>query len=111
MAPRAPLLETLTLRGLELAPPQVWGGIRLVPLLREHVREDLRLAKRSYDEDAMVVSLEGELLAPGPLQESGAASGGDRRSSRRPELHGPAEASSSTQARVDHRNATAPNRP
>jgi len=65
MTAHAPLLEAAELRGLELAPSQVWGGIRIVPLLRREIREDLRLAKRSYDEDLMVVSLDGELIAPG----------------------------------------------
>lgn len=65
MTARTPLLETAVLRGLEVAPSQVWGGIRIVPLLRQEIREDLRLAKRSYAEDLMVVSLDGELLAPG----------------------------------------------
>lgn len=59
------LLEQLTLRGLELAPAQVWGGIRLVPLLRREIREDLRLGKRDYDEDLAVVALEGKPMAPG----------------------------------------------
>lgn len=65
MGTHSPLLEAVVLRGLEVAPSQVWGGIRIVPLLRKEIHEDLRLAKRSYDEDVMVVSLNGELLAPG----------------------------------------------
>jgi hypothetical protein len=60
-----PMLEPLELRGLELAPSQVYGGVRLVPVLRREVREDLRLGKREYRDDAMVVSLDGELMAPG----------------------------------------------
>ncbi len=59
------LLEQITLRGLELAPSQVWGGVRLVPLLRRDIREDLRLGKREYEDGMMVVSLDGELMAPG----------------------------------------------
>lgn len=62
---REKLLETLELRGLELAPPQTWGGIRLVPLLREHARDDLRLARRSYANELAIVSLDGERRAPG----------------------------------------------
>ena len=58
-------LESISLRGLTVAPPQVWGGIRLVPLLRNHVRADLRLAARKYAEDGTLVALEGEPLAPG----------------------------------------------
>lgn len=65
MGARPPLLETLVLRGLDVAPSQVWGGIRIVPLLRMDIREDLRLARRAYDDDLMVVSLDGELMAPG----------------------------------------------
>jgi hypothetical protein len=58
-------MDVLSLRGLELAPPQVSGGVRIVPLLRTHVREDLRLAQRSYADKVAVVSLDGELRAPG----------------------------------------------
>lgn len=58
MARRWPVLENLSLRGLHAAPSQVCGGIRLVPLLREQVREDLRLARRSYSEDLAIVQLE-----------------------------------------------------
>jgi hypothetical protein len=58
-------MKTLTLQGLDLAPAQIWGNLRLVPLLRRRVREDLRLARRRYDEPLGVVSLDGELLAPG----------------------------------------------
>jgi hypothetical protein len=65
MAARSSLLESIDLRGLEAAPCQVWGGVRIVPLLRRQVRPDLRLAKRAYDEDVMVVSLEGGLLDAG----------------------------------------------
>lgn len=59
------ILREVSLRGLELAPPQVWGGIRLVPVLRKEVREDLRLAKREYGEQVTIVSLYGELESPG----------------------------------------------
>ncbi len=57
-------LDRISLAGLELAPPQVWGGIRVVPLLRASSHHDLRLGKRRYD-DVAVVSLDGELNAPG----------------------------------------------
>jgi hypothetical protein len=43
------LLETIAFHNLEIAPSQIWGAIRLVPLLRKDFREDLRLAKRSYN--------------------------------------------------------------
>ena len=45
------LLNNLTLRGLELAPSQVCGAIRLVPVLRQNVRSDLRLAQQRYNEN------------------------------------------------------------
>lgn len=48
------LLETIALGNLEIAPSQIWGAIRLVPLLRKNFREDLRLAKRSYDSQVIV---------------------------------------------------------
>lgn len=59
------LLEAITLRGLDCAPCQTWGAIRLVPLCKREVRGDLRLAKRGYDDAAAVVSLAGEAMAPG----------------------------------------------
>ncbi|MEZ4361538.1 MAG: hypothetical protein R3B48_15230 [Kofleriaceae bacterium] len=65
MTAKQPLLSEVALRGLELAPSQVWGGVRLVPLLRREIRDDLRLTKRSYDEAVTVVSRDGELLEPG----------------------------------------------
>lgn len=52
------LLDSIPLKGLTMAPPQVLGGIRLVPLLRDELREDLRLAKREYDEDLGIVKLD-----------------------------------------------------
>ncbi len=57
--------RTLKLQGLDLAPAQTYGNVRLVPLLRREVRADLRLARRSYDEPLGVVSLDGEIGAPG----------------------------------------------
>jgi hypothetical protein len=51
--------------GLRLAPSQVWGSIRLVPVLRDEVRGDLRFARRTYDDDLAVVSLKGGLMEPG----------------------------------------------
>ncbi len=65
MANKAPLLKTLTLQGLEIAPSQVWGAIRIVPLLRHQVRGDLRLTKRTYDDDFTMVSLKGDPLSEG----------------------------------------------
>lgn len=65
MSVKPPLIETLALSGLEIAPSQVCGSVRLVPLLRRNAPGDLRLAKRAYAEDVAVVSLDGPLLAPG----------------------------------------------
>jgi hypothetical protein len=65
MGQKAKLLTELALRGLEIAPSQVRGAIRIVPLLRPRVRQDLRLLRRTYNENVAVVSLEGEMMAPG----------------------------------------------
>ncbi|KFA90537.1 ARPP-2 domain-containing protein [Archangium violaceum] len=51
--------------GLRLAPSQVWGSIRLVPVLRDEVRGDLRFARRTYNDDLTIVSLKGGLMEPG----------------------------------------------
>ena len=48
----------LDLTGLDPAPPQVLGSVRLVPLLRREVRPDLRLARRTYDEPLGVVEVD-----------------------------------------------------
>jgi hypothetical protein len=48
------LLEIIAFHNLEIAPSQIWGAIRLVPLLRKDFREDLRLAKRSYNSPVAV---------------------------------------------------------
>ena len=61
MAKKLPLLETISLKGLDIAPSQVWGSVRLVPLLRHSPREDLRLFKRRYDSDVTVVSVKQDL--------------------------------------------------
>lgn len=59
------LLERLSLQGLTIAPSQAWNSVRLVPLIRAGAPGDLRLAKRTYKESLMVVSLDGELLGDG----------------------------------------------
>jgi hypothetical protein len=56
----AGLLETLSLTGLVPGPPQQCGAVRLLPLLRAQVREDLRLSLRRYGEPLGVVALDGE---------------------------------------------------
>ncbi len=60
MSRRRPPLDAIRLRGLRVAPPQSWGQIRLVPLIRERVRPDLRLWSRPYDEPFTMVGLGGE---------------------------------------------------
>jgi hypothetical protein len=56
---------TLSLEGLEIAPAQVWGAIRLVPLIRHNVKGDLRLAAHKHSQSQTIVSLDGELMADG----------------------------------------------
>lgn len=53
-------LETISLKGLTLAPSQVLGGVRLVPVLRKQVREDLRLTKRPYYEDIAAIQIDNK---------------------------------------------------
>ena len=61
MTQNLPLIELISLKGLEIAPSQVWGSVRLVPLLRRHPRSDLRLFKRNYDSDVTIVSVKDEI--------------------------------------------------
>lgn len=56
--------KRLELSGLSFAPPQTWGAVRLVPLLRREIRGDLRLSSRRYPEDVAVVALEGQPRHP-----------------------------------------------
>jgi hypothetical protein len=58
---QAPLLERLDLRGLTPLPSQVFGNVRLVPLVRPAPRDDLRIARRAYGEGPAVVDLGGGL--------------------------------------------------
>ncbi len=58
-------LRRLPLTGLRLAPSQVWGSIRLVPVLRDEAPGDLRITRRAYPGDLGVVAIEGEPMAPG----------------------------------------------
>ncbi|GAB3964495.1 hypothetical protein GCM10029978_025120 [Actinoallomurus acanthiterrae] len=50
-------MTDLSLNGLVTRPAQVWGGVRLVPLVRDEPIEDLRLASRLYDADTGVVAV------------------------------------------------------
>ncbi|MBD2578731.1 hypothetical protein [Oscillatoria sp. FACHB-1406] len=64
MTTKAPLLETLTLHGIKIAPSQTCGSLRLVPLLRTQTRGDLRLFRRSYSEKVTAVTLENHPRKP-----------------------------------------------
>jgi hypothetical protein len=55
------LLTKLNLKGLQIAPEQIYGSISLVPLLRDRVRYDLRLFGQKYEQDATIVSLDRDL--------------------------------------------------
>lgn len=48
----------IDLAGLTTGPPQVWGGVRLVPLLRAAPIVDLRLHPRAYGESIGVVDVD-----------------------------------------------------
>ena len=61
MVNKLPLIENISLKGLEIAPSQTWGAVRLVPLLRKQPRKDLRLFKREYDSDISVVSVKKDI--------------------------------------------------
>ena len=61
MTKQLPLVETISLAGLEIAPSQVWGAVRIVPLLRARSRQDLRLFKRDYDSDFTLVSVKDNI--------------------------------------------------
>ncbi|MDJ0688147.1 MAG: hypothetical protein QNJ41_06545 [Xenococcaceae cyanobacterium MO_188.B32] len=58
-------LSDIQLTGLEIAPSQVRGAIRIVPLLKHNVRYDLRLQGYKYEEPLAMVSLSGELFDRG----------------------------------------------
>jgi hypothetical protein len=48
------LPSQINLQDLEIAPSQIWGAVRLVPLLRKSFRRDLRLVKRNYQQNISV---------------------------------------------------------
>lgn len=50
-------LTALDLTGLTTGPSQVWGGVRLVPLLREEPVTDLRLHEQAYGGELGVVDV------------------------------------------------------
>lgn len=62
---RREVSNTIDLKGLTRAPSQIWGAVRIVPLLRERAPGDLRLALRAYGEDVTLVKIRGGLEEPG----------------------------------------------
>jgi hypothetical protein len=98
MAQKRHLLQDLSLRGLTIAPSQVCGAIRIVPLLRQQVRGDLRLGKRSYTADTTVVDVgnahylsfipHGLILSWSDQGEPIAAYGGQFQNAKGDPLHG-----------------------
>jgi len=54
---KSKLLKELTWKEIDFAPAQVFGGVRLVPLLRANYREDLRLSRHVYAGSASRVAL------------------------------------------------------
>ncbi|MEU8382825.1 hypothetical protein [Streptosporangium sp. NPDC048865] len=50
-------MTDLALTGLSTRPAQAWGGVRLVPLVREEPIEDLRLDARLHDAELGVVAV------------------------------------------------------
>lgn len=46
--------ERIALTGLSVCASQIWGAVRLVPLVRDRPLEDLRLARECWDDTAIV---------------------------------------------------------
>lgn len=57
MAKGPALLRSLSLRGLSATHAQVFAGVRLVPLLRDAPRDDLRIAGRRHEDAWSIVDL------------------------------------------------------
>lgn len=53
------ILEQINLDQFELAPSQMWGNVRLVPVIKKVPSEDLRLGIKNYEDDATFVALDG----------------------------------------------------
>jgi len=54
------LLESISLDQFYLAPSQVWGNIRLVPVIKKKIINDIRLGIRQYEEMERIVALDGK---------------------------------------------------
>ena len=52
---REPSTPGIDLAGLRPAPAQQWGGVRMIPLIREHTRHDLRITRRQVDASVVKV--------------------------------------------------------
>lgn len=52
---KAPSVIGLDFSGLTTRPAQLWGSVRLVPLIREQPYADLRLNRRIYEDEAGIV--------------------------------------------------------
>ncbi|MEV6864804.1 hypothetical protein AB0M44_27830 [Streptosporangium subroseum] len=55
-------MTDLALTGLSTRPAQTWGGVRLVPLIREKPIEDLRLDAQLYDAEFGVVKVDSRTV-------------------------------------------------
>jgi hypothetical protein len=51
----------MLLKGLDIAPSQICGSIRIVPLIRRKIRGDLRLLRRNYNDKFSIVSLDEKM--------------------------------------------------
>jgi len=60
MTNNAKLLNNINLDEFELAPSQVWGNIRLVPVIKKSNTTDLRLGLRNYDDPYAITCLDGK---------------------------------------------------
>ncbi|HEY1100517.1 MAG TPA: hypothetical protein VGF99_16370 [Myxococcota bacterium] len=59
MTKKIELLSTLTLKGLQTASAQTYGSVRIVPLRRQHVRDDVRIGLRRHEHQLNVTALGG----------------------------------------------------
>ena len=71
MTPNSNLISKIQLTRLEIAPSQVRGAIRIVPILKPNVRYDLRLWGYQYQEPLTMVSLSGKANSHSPLLDRG----------------------------------------
>jgi hypothetical protein len=53
-------MSKLSLDGLTVLPAQVWGGVRLVPLVRDRPITGLRLHRQAYETEPAVVALDAK---------------------------------------------------